>query len=184
MDLWRKRSHWFCDSGRTTNPQHSGHVPPWCSAPGRHSGVAPIVGHGMLAWLEFLDDLVLALVILQGAGAVHSVKCQFWLRLDSSICCCRSCCFEFWTACFRLRLLKIELEIRLTNNVASLLIKCSSRMELHVRNFLFCFLFKTQILLFAKLLEFNFSFSVNPCSFMNALSFQRTDLIPTRFSFV
>ena len=38
----------------------------------------------MLAWLEFLDDLVLALVILQGAGAVHSVKCEFWLRLDSS----------------------------------------------------------------------------------------------------
>ena len=31
-------SHSFCDPGRITNPQHSGHLLPWGSAPGLHSG--------------------------------------------------------------------------------------------------------------------------------------------------
>ena len=33
-DPCRMTSPWFCDSGRITNPQHSGHWSPWSSAPG------------------------------------------------------------------------------------------------------------------------------------------------------
>ena len=42
----------LCDSGRTTNPQYSGHFWPWGSPPRPHSGVTPEVGHGMLVWVN------------------------------------------------------------------------------------------------------------------------------------
>ena len=48
MEPWRKISHWVCDSGRTKNPQQSGHCPP----PRPHNGVTLEVGHGMQAWLK------------------------------------------------------------------------------------------------------------------------------------
>ena len=45
-------SHSLCDSSRITNPQHSGHLLPWGSSLGTHSGVTPKVGQGMHAELK------------------------------------------------------------------------------------------------------------------------------------
>ena len=44
--------HRFCDSGHMTKPRHPGHLPPWGSPPGPHSGVTPKVGQATRAELK------------------------------------------------------------------------------------------------------------------------------------